>query len=91
MAVNRNVAVLPLIDPLGPDVIVVSGAVVSLGAEALPIVIALTTVALSPSASVTVRRTFLVPASEKVNDMVLPLPSGHWPPPAPSVPSSTHE
>jgi hypothetical protein len=54
-------------------------------------VITSTTVALSPSASVTVSRTFLVPASEKVNDMVWPLPSGHWPPPAPSVPSSTHE
>ena len=46
-------------------------------------------VALSPSASVTVRRTYLMPAPWKVNVRILPLPSGHWPPAGPSLPSST--
>ena len=67
--------------------IVVSGAVVSAGgAEAT--VIAFIVLSASPSASVTVTRTFLTPASWKVKAIVLPLPSGHCPPSGPSVPSS---
>ena len=72
--------------------IVVFGAVVSAGGGVLPAaatVIAFIVVAVSPSASVTVTRTFLTPASWKVNDIVLPLPSGHWSPAGPSPPSSS--
>ena len=85
---NANVGVLALVVPVGPDVMVVSGGVVSPGAAAATVT-ALTMVAVSPSASATVMRTFLTPASWKVNVIVLPLPSGHWPPPGPSGPSST--
>ena len=53
-------------------------------------VIAWSVVSVSPSASVTVRRTFLTLAPWKVNDIVRPLPSGHCAPLAPSKPSSTH-
>jgi hypothetical protein len=88
LAVNEKLGVVSLVGPAGPAVIVVSGGVVSFaGAEVT--VIALTVVALSPSASATVTRTFLVPAFWKVNDIVLPLPSGQSVPPWPSLPSST--
>ena len=73
----------------GPELIVVSGAVVSAGGAAAPTVMAFIVVAVSPSASVTVTRTFLTPASWKVKDIVLPLPSGHWSPAGPSPPSSS--
>ena len=53
-------------------------------------VIGSSVVSVSPSASATVRRTFLTPAPRKVNDSVRPLPSGHCAPPGPSKPSSTH-
>jgi len=52
-------------------------------------VIGSSVVSVSPSASATVRRTFLTPAPRKVNDIVRPLPSGHCAPLAPSKPSST--
>jgi hypothetical protein len=88
--VKANVGVASVVIPLGPEPIVVFGAVVSVGAEFAPTVTALTVVAVSPSASVTVTRTFLTPGSWKVNDMVLPVPRGDWPPAGPSVPSSSH-
>jgi hypothetical protein len=86
---NAYVGVLSVVVPVGPEVIVVSGAVVS-DAAVVPTVIALTVVAVSPSVSVTVMRMFFTLVCWNVNDMTLPLPSGHWVPPAPSVPSSTH-
>src|SRR5512133_3484994 len=90
LAVKANVGVLSVVVPAGPDVIVVFGAVVSpAGAE--PTVIGFIVLSLSPSASVTTSRTFLTPVPWKVNDRVLPLPSGHCVPPAPSGPSSAHE
>ena len=89
LALNANVGVVSFVDPVGPDVIVVSGAVVSAGGAAAPTVTAFIAVAVSPSPSVTVTRTFLTPASWKVNDIVSPLPSGHWSPAAPSPPSSS--
>ena len=58
--------------------------------DAVVTVIAWSVVSVSPSASATVRRTFLTPAPRKVNDSVRPLPSGHCAPPGPSKPSSTH-
>ena len=88
--VKANVGVLSLVVPVGPDVIVVSGGVVSDGAVAVT-VIAFMMAFVSLSASVTTRRTFLTPASWKVNVIVLPLPSGHCVPPGPSSPSSAHE
>ena len=89
LEVNAKVGVLSVVVPVGPELIVVSGAVVSAGGAAAPTVIAFIVVAVSPSASVTVTRTFLTPASWKVNDIVLPLPSGHWSPAGPSPPSSS--
>ena len=87
--VKANVGVLSLVVAVGPELIVVSGAVVSAGGAAAPTVIAFIVVAVSPSTSVTVTRTFLTPASWKVKDIVLPLPSGHWSPAGPSPPSSS--
>ena len=86
---NANVGVLSVVVPVAPELIVVSGAVVSAGGVAAPTVMAFIVVAVSPSASATVTRTFLTPASWKVNDIVLPLPSGHWSPAGPSPPSSS--
>ena len=90
-AENPNVGVLSVVVAVGPESIVVSGAVVSAGGGGgvEPTVIALTVVSVSPSASVTVTRTFLTPSPWKVNVIVLPLPSGHCAPPGPSGPSST--
>jgi hypothetical protein len=91
LAVNPNVGVLSVVVPVGPDVIVVFGAVVSAGGGVLPAaatVIAFIVVAMSPSTSVTLTRTFLMPASRNVKAIVLPLPSGHCWPAAPSPPSS---
>jgi hypothetical protein len=51
-------------------------------------VIAFTVLAVSPSASLTVRRMFLTPAPENVNGRTLPLPTAQLAPPAPSLPSS---
>ena len=83
---------LSVVAPLGPESMVVFGAVVSAGgAVAAATVIDFMVLLLSPSASVTTRRTFLTPVPWKVNDSVLPLPSGHCVPPEPSVPSSAHE
>jgi hypothetical protein len=89
LAVKANVGVLSLVVSVGPEVIVVSGAVVSAGGAAAPTVMGFIVVAVSPSPSVTVTRTFLTPCSWKVNDIVLPLPSGHWSPAGPSPPSSS--
>src|SRR3954462_10198529 len=47
------------------------------------------TVALPPAASVTVRRTYLVPTTLKVKSIVLPVPSGYCVPPGPPGPSSS--
>jgi hypothetical protein len=89
VAVNAKVGVLSLVVPDGPDVMLVSGGVVSAGGVDAPTVIDFIVVAVSPSTSATVTRTFLTPASWKVKDIVLPEPSGHWPPAGPSVPSSS--
>ena len=90
VAVNANVGVLSLVVvAFGPDAIVVSGGVVSAGGAGAPTVIDFIVVAVSPSVSVTVTRTFLTPMSWNVNDIVLPLPSGHWSPAGPSAPSSS--
>ena len=91
LAVKANVGVLSVVVPVGPDVMVVFGAVVSAGGGVLPAaatVIAFIVVAMSPSTSVTLTRTFLTPASWNVKAIVLPLPSGHWSPAGPSPPSS---
>ena len=90
LAVNAKVGVLSLVVPVGPDVIVVSGAAVSAGGAEAATVIAFIVLSASPSASVTVSRTFLTPASWKVKVIAAPEPSGHWPPPGPSGPSSSH-
>jgi hypothetical protein len=89
LEVNAKLGVLSLVVPVGPEVIVVSGAVVSGGGGADPTVIGFIVLSVSPSASATVTRTFLTPGSWKVNVIVLPVPSGHCPPAGPSVPSST--
>ncbi len=89
VAEKANVGVLSFVVPVGPELMVVSGAVVSAGAVAVTL-IAFIVVAVSPSVSVTVRRTYFVPTSWKVKDIVFPLPSGHCPPVGPSVPSSSH-
>jgi hypothetical protein len=89
VAVNAKVGVLSFVVPVGPEVIVVSGAVVSGGGGAEATVTAFIVLSVSPSASATVTRTFLTPGSWKVNAIVLPVPSGHCPPAGPSVPSSS--
>ena len=89
LAVNAKVGVLSLVVPVGPDVIVVSGAVVSAGGGAAATVITVIMLLVSPSTSVTVRRTFLTPGSWKVKVIAEPEPTGHWPPPGPSGPSSS--
>jgi hypothetical protein len=90
LAVKANVGVLSVVVPVGPDVMLVFGAVVS-AAGVLPAaetVIAFIVVAMSPSTSVILTRTFLTPACWNVKAIVLPLPSGHWSPAGPSPPSS---
>ena len=58
---NVNVGVMSVVVPLGPESIVVFGAVVSAGGAVATTVIAFIVLLVSPSASVTTRRTFLTP------------------------------
>ena len=74
LELNANVGVRLLVVPVGPELIVVSGAVVSAaGPEAT--VIGFIVLSASPSASVTVTRTYLTPSAWKVNVIVLPSPA----------------
>ena len=86
---NAKVGVVLLVVPLGPEVIVVSGAVVSAAGLAAT-VSGFIVLSVSPVASVIERRTYLTPSPWNVNVIVLPSPSGHCRPPVPSGPSSSH-
>ena len=92
LAVKAKVGVLSVVVPVGPDVIVVFGAVVSAGGACCRRLGDADRLHRGGRVAVGVGHRdagmFLRPASWKVNGIVLPLPSGHWSPVGPSGPSS---